>query len=135
MNKQIILSIIAGLVIFVVGGGVGVFYKEQKIRLISQIKKSDELVKIFGSKMVSPIIIFGQIKDISLDKTEIKIERDGEVLTIKTKKEAEVLYNEKGIQKTGSIKDLKISQLINAFLSIKSDYSVEITKILIIPNK
>lgn len=81
MNKIIIifLLVLAFLVVFLVGGGVGMSYQSQKLSPGNE--KALETVKILSSKAVSSIIVFGQVENIS--DRELTVSYEGESVIVK----------------------------------------------------
>lgn len=62
-KKNIIISIIIGLVVFAVGGGCGVLYQQQAAE--------NSLIKILTSKAVPSIIAHGEVTNISGKKITV----------------------------------------------------------------
>jgi len=115
-----VLSIILGLVIFVVGIGVGIFYQISKDA--PRIKKVTEAIKQLASKAIPSVIAYGQI--INIEGRNLTVSFDGENVTVKIREDAAV---------TSLIPDVqgKTSQQNITFSQIKKGETVSInTKIL-----
>jgi hypothetical protein len=117
MNKIIATSLItiALLIVFLLGGGVGMSYQSQK--LSSSNEKALEIAKILSSKAVSSIIVFGQVE--SINGKELNVSYEGESVVVKMTDTALI----ESLSKDGSGKP--IQQKID-FNQIKQGDSVNI---------
>lgn len=86
MNKNLLTTfIIIGLVFFVLGGGLGVFYQIQKD--IPLLEKS-EAINVLSSKVIPSIVAYGRVTDIS--EKNITLTFSGDTLIIKIKDTASI---------------------------------------------
>ena len=104
MNKNlIILSVIAGVVIFVLGGGLGVFYQTQKgllqtEKVQTKVQTMETVIKSLSSKVIPSIIAYGEVTNI--EGRNITLSYGGESLTIKIKDDSQIF----SFVKTASLK-------------------------------
>lgn len=128
MKKQIILLIICVLVILILGYGAVVFYKAQQASL-----QASAMVKMLSSKLISPIMAFGEVKDVSSDGN-ITLSYNGNTIVVKTKDGAKILAVQNGPQKEVKLQDLKVGDFVNITLNITQNYTIEGSRVLIIPS-
>jgi len=93
-KKTIILFFILGFLIFILGGGMGVFYQSQKClpeNCPSATKETSALektIKDLSSRTIYFIVAYGTVEDINGRK--LTISNNGENLTVEIKENAEI---------------------------------------------
>jgi hypothetical protein len=92
-KKSIILFFIFAFLIFILGGGTGVFYQSQKcpLNIENTTDKTaifEKAVKDLSSKTIYFIVAYGDVTDIQ--GRDITINNNGENLTIKIKEDAKI---------------------------------------------
>lgn len=131
MKKQIILGIICGLVIFVIGGGAGVYYKSQQVSPQPQNDQNTQLLKTLSSKVV-PIYANGIVTKI--EGMNITLSAGGDELVVPISITAKInLFNEpvKGgnpavpYYKLIGLSDVKIGDKANIHLTLSPDNELE----------
>jgi len=111
--KNIVLYIVAGLIIFAVGGGAGVLYQQQKGEEINF------LFKTLNSKIISSIMADGYVANI--EGKNISLDLNGESLIVKIRDDAKVMFfDDKGVQKEIKFEDIKKGDFINVNIRLFS---------------
>lgn len=131
--KNLVISIIIGLVIFVVGGGVGVLYQQKKEPPAAPIRISGEnsLVKILNSKVIPSIAAYGQV--VNINKRNITLISGNEDFTVKINDVAPVYYFVASAQKSAKFEDIKRGDTVRVELKFLSNNQIEGYSVIIIP--
>ena len=144
MNKNLTISlIIVGIIIFAVGGGLGVLYQTRKNA--PQVENSQPInpaIKNLSSKVIASINSSGQVSKI--EGRDITLISSGESLTIKAKEDAlifsfiQVPPAKKGgaptiTQQKTELKDIKNGDNLMMNLKLLSDGQLEAQSITILP--
>lgn len=137
----IVLLLLAVLVIFVLGGGVGVFYQTQKDSpLLAQAERAEATVKNLSSKTVLSIVAYGQVTNIQ--GRDITISYLGDSLIVRVK-ENSMIYSlvapsvtQKGAtaastQQQAEFKDIKKGDNLNIVLRLLPDGQLEGSTVMI----
>jgi hypothetical protein len=144
MDKKIlIILIVAGVVIFVVGGGIGVAYQKQTSGTIQNNTADVKLVnlaKIIKSTPISSIMAFGAVTKISgktitlLYKKEninIKIRDGAKIFKLVQAKDANGKMT--STQKPAVFGDIKVGDNLNVGVKIASSNTLEGSSVVIFP--
>lgn len=75
IKKIIIFLIISGVILFLFGFGLGIFY-QTKTPKVQQLIKSEPTIKALGSKVVQSAVAFGNVKKIDGRKITLGFEGD-----------------------------------------------------------
>ena len=140
MKKQIILSIIYGVVIFAFGAGLGIFYQMQQPssqtpqQLESQIEsqklqiQSATLLKTLSSKVI-PLYAAGTVTNIN--GADITLSSEGSALVIPVSNTASInLFTQPAGGKNPyyqsvQFSDIKMGDRLNINLSLSPDYKLQ----------
>lgn len=125
MNKQTIVVIVLAIIILALLGGLGFFYM--------QTVKANAMVKILSSKLVSTVVLFGEVQNVSSDRT-VTLNYNGNKIAVKVEPSAKILAMVNGAQKEVTLQDIKVGNFVNIPLDIKQDYAIEGSQVLILPN-
>lgn len=133
-NKKliIIISLLAGgILLLVVGGFCGVLLEKKIVE--PKIEKTDVLLKVLNSNLISSVTAFGQVIEIS--GRNITLVSSDQKLTIRIKDNAKIaVLDSQKIPTEVGIGDLKIGQNISAKLSIAQDNTLEASTVLVMPS-
>jgi hypothetical protein len=136
---KVILSIAILLVVFLMGGGLGIMYQAQKTPASPAVPQqvTPPIVKQLSSKIFATITAYGQITDIN--GTNITLTYAGDTTTIKVKDNVIVysfVTDSKGVpsQKTIDFNQLKKGDSVNVNCVLLSDGSLEGHSVLIMPS-
>jgi len=123
-RRNLVISIIIGLVIFVVGGGVGIMYQKSKTASISP--EENPVYKILNSKLIPVITAYGKI--VSINGSDMVLGSGEEMLNIKMEDNAPIYFFDSSVdlgnglstpsQKIIGIDKLKEGQEISINLEI-----------------
>ena len=137
-RKNLVILIIIGLVVFVVGGGVGVMY--QKSKTASVLPEENPVYKILSSKLIPTITAFGKIS--SINGNDIVLSSGDETLNIEMKDSAPVYIFDSSVdlgnglstpsQKIVNVDVLKEGQDISVNLKINKDGQISGVAIVLI---
>ncbi len=143
MNKSLaFLLVIAGVIIFVLGGGAGVFYQTQQSQLgiigAPQNSAAETALKSLSSKVIPSIVAFGEVSNIS--GKNITLKNAGESLTIKIDDNAQISsFNAapaKGTtaptQAKAEFKDIKIGNTLSINLRLLSSGTLKGMSVVIV---
>jgi len=133
-NKSITLAIAAGLVVFVIGGGLGVFYQKQTDA--PQMEKLAEMQSAINSLSLKTIISITAVgKVISVDGNKI-------VLT-STKDNLEVIMNNSALIYSSinpassptqvALKDIKTGDNVSISIKLLANGQIEGQSVMILP--
>jgi len=134
--KNLIISIIIGLVVFAVGGGAGVLYQQQKGTPATQTQSGAEnpILKTLNSKVVSSINASGQVSDIA--GRDITLTLGGDDLIIRVRDDAPVysfvqpINGKNAVQKTVKFEDIRKGNTLNVNLYVSSGNVIEASSVL-----
>lgn len=134
--KNIIILIVAGVLIFLIGGGLGILSQTQ-----SKVEKvKTETVNNLASKVVSSIVAYGQVKNIS--GRDITLSNLGDDLVISVANNAPVYAFTTVKSKTGVVSQvqqvvgfeiIKIGDKINSTIKLLSTGKFEGESVIILP--
>lgn len=129
-KKSIIILILIGVVIFVVGGGVGILYKTEKTSEFS-IKGSNML----SSRVISKIVAYGEVTEIN--KRNITLSFLEESLTFEIKENTpvyKIVGDEPGsaFWQDSTFNEIKEGNRLNINLKIKENNEIEIVAVYIL---
>lgn len=115
-KKQKILLIIAGIFVFVLGGGMGVYYQKQNVQIVS----SSDLPKTLASKTIS-VHAGGTVTKI--DKMNITLSSGKDQLIVPVNKNAKVsvFTSAQGSYQPDKFSDVKVGDILNIDLQLSSD--------------
>ncbi len=81
MNKNIVFMVIAALVVFILGGGVGMLFSSQGGA--NQITPAQEgVLKILASKVIPSIVAYGEVTNISGKNVTVSYAGDSATVTV-----------------------------------------------------
>ncbi len=138
MNKSLILIIAGAVVIFVLGGGLGISYQAQKSGT-SGSSNSDAVVKTLSSKVVPSIIAYGEVtniqgKNITLsygsDSIIIPVNDDSQIFSFGQSADTKT----PPVQKKVTFAEIKKGDSLNVNLKLLSDGTIQGTSVVILPN-
>lgn len=125
-GKTVLLLVISGLVIFVLGFGLGIFYMSKSAK-VAEAEKIKPTINILSSKVVQTATAFGAVKKI--DGRNITLSYAGEEATISVKNDAQVFSSVpvNGVAKISQaiFGDIKIGDNVSITFNIGSDGKVE----------
>jgi hypothetical protein len=137
MNKIVLTSLIIflGLVIFVVGGGVGIVFQTQKDAL--ELEKS----KLITSKLVTGVAVLGKVTKISERNVTLSSENESIIVNIEDSANMLSLFNQgqdiNSVEKATSMaikfQDIKIGDYLNVNGLINQDGIIKATTVIIPP--
>ncbi len=140
MNKSLaFLLVIAGVIIFILGGGAGVFYQTQQVQLNNpQNIAAEAALKALSSKVVPSIVAFGKVTSIS--GRNVTLNYAGENLTIKIDETAQIssfTAPSAGSKTTASqgkaeFKDIKVGNTLSINLRLLADGALKGMSVVII---
>ena len=149
MRKQIILLIIAGIIIFVTGGGFGVFYKTQQSSQQLTQSQAETLTKLQGlasSKVVEKLIVlaYGKVSAIrnniitltafppAKDVLEIPISQNAKIVTyyFTNVKTGGILTTK---EKTITLKHIQVGTTASIDIEIRPDGQFDGVNVRIVP--
>jgi hypothetical protein len=143
MNKPIaiFISIIVLLLVFVLGGGIGILYQTRKdAPLLEKAAQSEGVIKNLSSKTVLSIVAYGQVTNIQ--GRDITLTYAGDTLTVRIK-ENSMIYSlvtpsttQKGAaaaptQQKAEFKDIKKGDNLNVTLRLLPDGQLEASVVMI----
>jgi len=121
-SAKIILSVVVLLVVFLLGGGLGVMYQPQRVNVPQQISATSPIVQELSSKLFPSIIAYGKITAIS--GNSLTLTYSGSSATINVKSGAPVYSF--ATDKTGKSSQQKVD-----FSQIKKDDNVNVNSVLL----
>lgn len=137
MNKA--LTIVAVLIIFVLGGGAGVFYQSQAdAPALTKVAKADELIKNVSSGIIPSMVAYGQISKI--EGRVVTLTYGGNTLAINVKQDAPVYSF---TQTTGSttpsqqkvdFSAVKTGNSVNIVLKMLASGDLEGQQVIVLPS-
>lgn len=135
MNKaSLVILVIIGVLLFLVGGGLGIFYQAQKDA--SQIKKA-ETIDILSSSVIPSIVAYGQVTKIQ--GRNITLTFDNESIIVPIAQNAPVYsFNQSAgqassVQKQGDISQIKSGDYLNISIGLSQDGKIEGATVVILP--
>ncbi len=144
-KKIIILSFILAFLIFILGGGAGVFYQQQNC-LVNAEKSTEKTntdvfektVKDLSSQTIYFIVAYGDVTDIQ--DRNITINNNEENLTVKIKEDAKITsFNVPAVGTSSSdtetpakFEDIKNGNNLRIYLKVFSDGQVSGESVMII---
>ena len=136
MEKRIvILIVILCLLSFILGGGLGFFYKDQIS--VSQTSNT-EVIKNLSSEMVTSIMVYGKVSGINgrtmtlsyNDKTMVlEVGNDAQIYSLVSQTVSNSAINEQ----LKSFDDVKVGDSVNVALTMPSEGVFNVTSIVILP--
>ena len=133
MNKitLIVSSIIIALVIFVAGGGLGVFYQAQKDA--PQLEKTTAVLKNPSSKVISTATAYGKVEKI--EGKNITLSYGGDSIVIGATDNTKVYsYSDKSARQEVEYSTIKKGDNIDITIKILPDGGLNAEAIFILPN-
>lgn len=138
---SIVLLLIAVLVIFVLGGGLGISYQTQKNSpLLEKAAQSEAVIKNLSSKTVLSIVAYGQVtniqgRNITLlyagDSLTVRIKEDSMIYSLVTLPAAQKGAVVASTQKQAEFKDIKKGDNLNVTLRLLPDGQLEGSTVMI----
>lgn len=136
-QKNLVIFAVIGLVIFIVGGGLGILYQSKNPAQVVKI----QAVQTLSSKVIPSITAFGQVSNI--DGKNITLSFGGDSLTIKIRDDAQVYLpatsttdkNGKPVispQQTAQFSDIKKGENVSVNLKLLPDGQLEGQLVIII---
>lgn len=130
MEKEKQLLVICGLVIFVVGGVMGFLIQKEYYQ--PQIEKTNAIIEVLSSKMVSPVTASGLVKSISPGRSLV-LTYGGNIITVKVSEIAKVFSSVEGeTTRDVGFQGIKVGDFVNMSLSTYKDYVIEANQVLIV---
>lgn len=146
-NKNIIvvLLIIAGIIIFVVGAGLGIFYKTRKDS--PQLEKSSATIKAVSSKLISSVLMYGQATKI--DGRNITLSFGGDSAIVAVADNAQItkfvmqavpsvanpkITAQTQVQQKIALKDIKVGDTLNISIKVLPDGQLQGQTVMILPS-
>jgi len=130
-TKSITLLIVIIIFAFLFGSASGIFYQKQKDA--PQIKEKTEVIQKLSSKIVSAIIVFGNVYSINSDRS-ITLSYQGDKITILTLQNAKIYKYNNSTKKEAQFQDIKVGDSINVTAEINSDGQLQGNTIIIFNN-
>ena len=131
-NKTIILAIAAGLVIFVIGGGLGVFYQTQKdAPQIEKLQIMESVIKSLNSKTISSITALGKVVSIEGNKITLSSGVDNLAITMSNNAKMYSLASSSALQV--ALKDIKTGDNVSINIKLSANNQLEGQLVVIIP--
>lgn len=135
-KKTIILIIVAGLVIFIIGGGLGIFYQKQTTdglikSLNSKSQAMDGLIKSLNSKTITSITALGKVVSINGNKIVLTSGQDN--LEVIVSNGAKVYSLVKSPPAQATLKDIKTGDNISVNVKLLPNGQLEGRAITIFP--
>jgi len=143
-KKTSIVLFVISAVFFVLGGGLGVLYQEQKS--VSEIQDSPKTkaVQTLSSKVIPSITAFGQLTNI--DGRNVTLTFGGDSLTVKIRDDAQIYLpatttkDSKGNpvtapQQTAKFSDIKVGDNVSVNLKLLPDGQIEGQLVIILGAK
>ena len=135
MKKQIILLTICGLVIFVLGAGLGIFYQMRQsppqATQQSQIQNT-VLLKTLSSELSSKVIpLYAEGSVTNIESTNIVLDFEGSKLLIPISKTAKInlfmpaVGSKRAYYQSAQFSDIKVGDRLNITLNLSPDYKLE----------
>jgi hypothetical protein len=141
MNKNlIILLTIGALFVFVLGGGMGIFYQVQKDALqLEKGKIAEKSLKVISSKLTQAVVIYGEVSNIDQEKKTFTLSAQGDSIDITMKKDSLAYLlsnNSNGVPVRTQIdfKDIKNKDMVRSFLEFLPDGQIASFLVMIIPS-
>lgn len=143
MNQKnlIIVVVVLGIVIFVIGGGLGMMFQVQKsapqIALqTSKLAVSEAVVKSLSSKVVPSMIAYGQVTNIEGNNVTLSYANETLVVNIAQNANIIVLTPVSGsttpVQKRGVFSEIKKGDNLNITLKLFADGKIEGQSVIIL---
>jgi hypothetical protein len=138
-KKQLSILIVAGVLIFLIGGGLGIFLIQG-----SSGRAKVEMANNLSSKVISSIIAYGQVKNINGrnitlsnlgDNLSILIANDAQVYAFVVPTDAGENTTASPVQQTVNFETIKIGDNVNVAVKILPNGQVQGTSVIILPNK
>ncbi len=132
-KEQLAISIIAGILIFALGIGLGIIYQAQNK---AQIKKN-EAVKSLSSKTISSLTAYGKVSKI--EGKNITLSSLGDNLAVPMADSAKVYSfndnsgNNSAPQKAVSFEDIKVGDSVNITMKLLQDGQMQGLMVVILP--
>lgn len=128
MDRSSFISLlVVGVILFLVGAGVGVYYQMQKGSF------GDAAVRALSSKVIPSIVAYGQVTNIS--GRNITLSHNGDSLTIPVATDAQVSSFASGLtaEQDVGFGDVKKGDYINISVKLSADGSMEGRAVIILP--
>jgi len=132
-KKQLVFLIVIGVLLFVLGGVLGVAYDTNKTPQQTKVKTVNSL----SSKVVSSIVAYGQV--VSIEGKNITLNNLGDNLVISIADNAKIysLTIPSGakapVQSIGEFGDIKQGDSVNVNLKLLTDGQLEGSSVVILP--
>jgi hypothetical protein len=129
-KKSIIILILIGVVIFVIGGGVGVLYKTEKTS-----EQPDKNLNMLSSRVISKIVAYGEVTEIN--KKNITLSFMEENLTFEIKENIPI-YKIVGTEQASAFwqdstfNEIKEGNRLNVNLKINENNQTKIVAVYIL---
>jgi preprotein translocase subunit YajC len=128
-KKQLAIIITAGIIIFLIGGILGIFIYRLQNKNIVENKKA---VSSLSSKVVSSVVVYGQVK--SINGKSITLSNLGDDLTIIIADNAQVFsFATATVQQKVNFEDIKVGDSVNISVKLLSTGQLEGLSVIILP--
>jgi len=133
-KSNIVVIIIVGIIIFVIGGAVGVFYQMQKDA--PELLKASALEKL-SSNVIPSIVAYGEVLDIN--GRDVLISFSGASLTVPIDENAQVYSfnnssaSESPTQQQANFSEIKKGDYLNISLKVSMDGEIQGKTVIILP--
>lgn len=99
MKRQVVISLILGIIIFILGIGAGVFYQNIKVALqLGKCQKLDSAAKALSSKLVLSVVASGKASNVN--GREFSLNSGGQSLKVLISDNAEIFAIRNGVDRT-----------------------------------
>jgi hypothetical protein len=123
-NKKVSSTICAVVIVLLLAG---------LVFFIMQTVRAGAMEKVLTSKLVSTVVMFGKIQNVSSDGN-ITLSYNGDTAVIKINSNAKMLTMAGGAQKQVSLQDLKAGDFVNVSLKINANYTIEGVQVILLPS-
>ena len=131
-NKSITLAIVAGLVVFVIGGGLGIFYQKQTDA--PQMEKSAEMQSAINSLSLKTVISITALgKVVSIDGNKIVLSSGKDNLEVIVSDSAKVYSLANPASPQAELKDIKTGDNISVNVKLLPNGQLEGRAVVIVP--
>ncbi len=136
MNRSLIIAVVIGLALFVLGGGLGVFYQTQKdVPQSEKDQAMEAVIKSLSSEVIPSIIAYGQV--IKIEGKDITLSYGGDSIKVSMAENSPVFsfINDaagKSVQKEVEFKEIKIKDNLNISIKLLPDGRLEGQSVVIL---
>lgn len=137
MNKA--LLVVAALVIFVLGGGAGVFYQSQAdAPQLQSVAKAEALIKNVSSGIIPSMVAYGQVSKV--EGRNVTLSYAGDSLAISVKQDAPVYSFAQAAgsttptQQKVDFSTIKVGNNLNIVLKMLASGDLEGQQVIILPS-